>query len=107
MVPCTIERVLTGDTLLLGLRLGWGITLLAPCRLAGIMAFPPDSDEGVRQRQQLREACRSLGEQLSGVQLTFTCYEMDQHGRGVGQLIVTDAQGDRHDLAAAVMEGDG
>lgn len=108
MLPCTIEKVLSGDTLLLALRLGFGVTLTRPCRLAGVVSLPPDSDEGALQRQQLREAVRSLGEQVAGsIQMTFTSYELDQHGNGVGQLIVTDALGGRHDLAAEVTAGDG
>lgn len=101
-VPCEIADVLAGDTLLLHLRLGWGILLTVPCRLAGVLAADPASDEGARQRLALHRAVRSLG--AEDVDLAFTSLELDARRQAVGQLIVTDAQGGRHDLAAIVRD---
>ena len=108
--PCTVVKVLAGDLLLLELRLGWHVVVTQPCRIAGILAMDPGSDEGARQLQQMRLAIASLGQTPGPIELTFTSYELQKsghHDTAVGQLFVTDAQGGRHDLATAVTAGDG
>jgi len=105
-VPCTIVSVISGDTLLLDLRLGFGVRVELPCKLLGIVAYPPDSREGAGQRAELHRAMQSLAEQPGPLALAFTSHEF-RPGEAHGQLIVTDAQGARHDLAAAVTVGDG
>jgi endonuclease YncB( thermonuclease family) len=103
-VPCTVAEVIAGDTVRLVLRLGWGITVTARCRLAGVLAATVDSDEGARQRQALAAAVRSVSGE--GASLTFTSFSVGKDEIAVGQLTVTDAQGGRHDVAAAVFPGD-
>lgn len=104
-VPCTIIDVRAGDRLVLKLRLGWGVELTTPVRLAGVLAMDPAGDEGAAQKAELRQAVASLrGEE---VQLSFMSLELDQHEQSVGQLFVTDAQGVRHDFAAQLLVGEG
>lgn len=100
-VPCTVAEVVTGNTLVLALRLGWRITLETRCELAGVMAAPPGTPEGDRAIEVLRAAVRSVESERAA--LAFTSHEY-RHDVSIGQLHVTDAQGGRHDLAAALMD---
>lgn len=99
-VPCTVVKAISGDTLELALRLGWGIVLTAPCRLLGVMASDPATAEGRRQHADLARAVESVA--AEGASMAFTSYEVGKDGRAVGQMLITDAQGGRHDLAAVL-----
>lgn len=105
-VPAKVLRVVDADTLILLLDLGWHITYEARCRLVGVNAPEMGTDEGKAARAFVMDLLSYAGGVPSdGVptEVTFVSHALDKYGRPLGQVLVTDQQGARLDLADVLL----
>lgn len=80
-VPATVRRVVDGDTVELELDLGWHITYIARCRVAGINAPELNTPEGQRSK--------AYADTLMpvGTAVTFISHSLDKYGRPLGEIL--------------------
>lgn len=104
-VPATVLRVVDGGTLVLRLDLGWHITYEARCRLIGVHAPEPGTDEGEAAKKYVADRLAGAGAWQVNAPgpVTFVSHLLDKYGRPLGQVLVTTPQGATFDLGLELM----
>lgn len=102
-VPAQVLDVVSGDTIVLRLALGWHITLESRCRLIGIHV---PGDDGEARRWIVNKIGFGGPESVAGwlVDVTFVSHELDANGRSRGQVLVTTPQGESFDLGLTLID---
>jgi endonuclease YncB( thermonuclease family) len=107
-VPATVLDVVDANTLTLRLHLGWHITFETTCQLIGVHAPDRSTDEGEAARLWVIHRLADAGAHSLGSyhpeRVTLISHALDNHGRTLGQVMVTTPQGSTFDLGLELLE---